>query len=415
MRFALVFPLLFAACSSSSNAPENPATDAGATDSGASDLSTIKMQMDVTVPAGKEIFRCQMVKLPLAIDGDPEIFVQSTAHDYTPGSHHYLVFRTTLTDVPTGLDKPFDCAEGDGVMTKYATGYVFGGQVPKEERKLPDGIALPLKSYEILALQAHYINASSKDLDASVHVEMRTIPKAQVKDRAGIYRMYDPYIHIAPKSAGTAQMRCPVKHDITVVAASPHMHVRGQTETAWLDVGDTKAATPFLTNDDWQHPKEFTGPMAVKAGSFFRFQCAYKNDEDRNVYQGQSATDEMCMLSAFYYPAMPAADEYCFTDADQLGAGTTTCADTTKCVQGCPAGETPRPAPGLTGVDVGPCFQQCIVDSCPNATGPLFKQFACIQANCKTECAPPATDCLSCAVSKCSDSVTACQSLACDK
>jgi hypothetical protein len=44
----------------------------------------------------------------------------------------------------------------------------------------------------------------------------------------------------------------------------------------------------------------------------------------------------------------------------------------------------------------------------------MFKQLACIQKNCATECAPGG-DCVSCAIAKCNDTVTACQSLACDK
>jgi hypothetical protein len=409
MRIALLFPLFVVACSSSS-ASTGPGPDGGT----ATDAATIAMDMSVTAPAGKEIFRCQLQRLPAAMDGDAEIFVHEMKHEYTPGSHHYLVYRTTLTEIPKDLDKPFDCAEGDGVMNKFATGFVFGGQTPKETRTLPDGIALPLKSGEIVALQAHYINASKTDLAASVHVEMHTIPKAQVKERAGIYRMYDPYIYVPAKASATAQMRCPIKHDITMIAATPHMHVRGQTETAWIDTADAPGTTPFLTNDDWEHPKDFQGSMALKAGSLIRFQCAYKNDEDRNVYQGQSSNDEMCMLSAFYYPEMPEEDTFCFTEADQMGAGTATCATTTSCIQGCPAGTSPKAAPGLTGVDVGPCWQQCIVDSCPNATGPMFKQLACIQANCAAECAPGG-DCVTCALAKCKDSVTACQSLSCDK
>ncbi len=402
--------VLVAACSSESTVPR-AAVDAGADSPAdvATSANAIKLQMNVAVPAGKELFRCQLFKLPTSPDG--ELFIGGTSHEYTPGSHHYLVFRTSLTEIPTDLDKPFDCAEGGGVMEKYALGFVFGGQTPKDSRTFPDGAAIPLKSAEVVVLQSHYINAGKTDLNASVNVNLNVIPKSEVKVRAGVMRMYDPYIHIGPKTTATAQMRCPIKKDITVMQAMPHMHERGVKETAWIDPPGAKAAAPFLVNEDWQHPKEFAGQLAVKAGSSFRYQCAYSNSEDRSIHQGQSATDEMCMLTAFYYPAMDPADEFCFTEADWMGAGKASCAESTQCIQKCPPGGNPKPAPGLTGVDVSACWQECIVASCPNASGPLLKQLQCIGSKCAAECA--AGDCAGCALSKCSDQTLACQGLAC--
>lgn len=410
MRSALLASLIVA-CSSESTVPRGAPADAGvdAPADVATNTSAIKLEMKVTVPAGKEIFRCQLFRLPTSADG--ELFISGTSHEYTPGSHHYLVFRTELTTIPAGLDQPFDCAEGGGVMEKYARGFVFGGQTPKESRTYPDGAAIALKSGEIVVLQSHYINAGKTDVPATVTVNLNTIPKSDLKVRAGVMRMYDPYIHIAPKSTATAQMRCPIKKDITVVQMVPHMHQRGAKETAWIDPPGARATEPTLINEDWEHPKEFGGKLEVKAGSSFRYQCAYRNEEDRAVYQGQSATDEMCMLTAFYYPAMAPEEEFCFFDADWMGAGKTSCADSTTCISKCPPGESPKAAPGLTGIDVGKCWQECLVASCPNASGPLMKQLNCVGEKCSAECA--AGECASCALAKCQDQVFACQGLAC--
>lgn len=408
--FSALLVLAAVGCSSSAS-PASPPADSGVAD--APDPSTIHLQMNVTVPAGKEIFRCQLAQLPKTDSG--EIFVSGYSHEYTPGSHHYLVYRTSLTSIPAGLDQPFDCAEGGGVM-KYASDYVWGGQVPKETRNFPSGVALALKSQEIVVLQAHYINATKGDVAATVNVDVHTVTAAQVQHRAGILRMYDPYIHVPAKAASaTAQLRCPVRKDITVFSAVPHMHARGVSHTSWVDAPGSTATTPLLVNDDWEHPKQFDGSLDIKAGSSVRFQCIYKNDTDREIYQGQSADDEMCMFTAFYYPQMSIDDENCFTEGDWMGNGTVSCADSTTCIQGCPAGEAPRPAPGLTGVDVGPCFQSCVANSCPNAAGPMFKQFGCISDKCAAECSGGGSGCVSCALAKCPTEVNACQSLACDK
>lgn len=406
MRVALLAFVGLVACSSSELVPRQNA-DAGADAPVAS--NTFTLEMKVQVPAGKEIFRCQMFQLPPGVDG--ELFVGGTSHNYTPGSHHYLVFRTSLASIPTGLDKPFDCTEG-GAMEKNALGFIFGGQTPKEDRPLPDGVAVALKGGEILALQSHYINAKSTDVEATVTVNLHLVEKAKVKERAGVMRMYNPYIHLPAKADAVARMRCPVKKDITVFQAVPHMHERGLKETAFVDPPGERATAPFLLNEDWEHPTEFKGSLAVKAGSSFRYHCDYRNGGESAVYQGQSATDEMCMLTAFYYPAMDPRDEFCFVDAEEMGTGTASCADSTTCIQKCPAGEAPRAAPGLTGVDVGKCWQECVTASCPKATAPLLKQVFCIGQKCQAECA--AGSCTSCALEKCQTEVLACQGLSCE-
>lgn len=407
MRVALLSFVCLVACSSSELTPRQTAGDAGTDSSVAS--NTFTLEMKVQVPAGKEIFRCQMFQLPPGVDG--ELFVGGTSHEYTPGSHHYLAFRTSLTSIPEGLDKPFDCTQG-GVMEKNALGFVFGGQVPKETNMLPDGVAIPLKGSEIIALQSHYINAKSTDVDATVTLNLHLVDKSKVQQRAGVMRMYDPYIHLPAKADAAAQMRCPVKKDITVFRAVPHMHERGLKQTAFIDPPAERATTPFLVNEDWEHPKDFTGSVPVKAGSSLRFRCDYRNNGEAPVYQGQSATDEMCMLIAFYYPAMEPRDEFCFADAEEMGTGTTSCADSTTCIQKCAPGEAPRPAPGLTGVDVGKCWQECVTASCPKATAPLLKQVFCIGQKCQAECA--AGSCTSCALEKCQTEVLACQGLSCE-
>ncbi len=157
--------------------------------------------------------------------------------------------------------------------------------------------------------------------------------------------------------------------------------------------------------------------MQLKAGTAIRWYCDYNNTSGSTEYfQGQSAaTNEMCMFTGMYYPAMDQASEYCISNMDMFGTGTATCATTSSCIQACPPGSAPTMLGSSTGsADVSDCWQKCLVASCPSASTPLFAQLQCIGAHCQTECSGSGTNCDSCAISNCANEVGACQQAACN-
>ena len=192
----------------------------------------------------------------------------------------------------------------------------------------------------------------------------------------------------------------------------PHYHSRGYGYQAYLDLPSQAPATaPFYTSTDWEHPAAWTGgPMQLKAGTKIRFYCDYNNiGGSAEYFQGQSAaTNEMCMFTGIYYPAMDQASEYCLSDMDKFGTGTASCAATSTCVQTCPAGSAPTGLAGSGTPDVDPCWQKCFVASCPAASTPLLAQLNCIGAKCATECGGTGSGCTSCAIQNCADTVGAC-------
>jgi hypothetical protein len=368
--------------------------------------------MSITVPPATEEFECVAYKLPAPTTGT-EIFMSGWSHHYTTGSHHYLVYRTDLTDIPAGDDTPFDCSEGNGIM-QHAGTYAFGGQVPDETVSFPTGVALPLNGGEVVILQVHYIDATAAPIDASIHVHIATMDPSAVVQRAGLMRMYDPFINVPPNASATAQMRCSTQHDMTVFMAQPHMHARGVMHTSWLDLpGAPPSTTPFLTDPDWEHPTNFMGTMTVPQGSSFHFRCDYQNPNDQTYFQGQSAnTNEMCMLTAMFYPDNPDDDGFCVGDG--YGAGTTTCGQLLTQIQACPAADAPQQNPENAGIDVGPCWQTALAASCPNASGLMFTFTDCLESKCSTQCASTAgSACTNCIAANCLSEYSACNSATC--
>lgn len=372
----------------------------------------ITFSLEGELSPGEEKTLCRYVRMPAAAtDGAPEVFVRGGRHALSEGGHHYLLYRTTKTTWADDMGAVVPCDEHDGVLGNVTT-YVTGGQTPEANADFPAAAALAFRPGEILLLQGHFLNASRVPRRAAVELVLRTMPASAVERRAGVLRFYDPFIVVPPRARARASMRCTIKRDVTLLSAAAHMHARGVAYAAYLDPPDgPPSEAPFYTTKDGLHPTFFVGSMAIRAGSEIRFACDYESTEDRLVTQGPSAArDEMCMFTAFYYPAMSEEDEAC-EDMHGHGTGAASCAATTACLERCPASDRPRFETG--DPRVGECWQQCIVASCPNVTEKLFPQLTCTAERCAAECAEMGESCRACVRERCAPELAACQSLAC--
>jgi hypothetical protein len=354
--------------------------------------------MQLSIGAGTETTLCQFVKMPAG-----KSYMISAHHEYTPGSHHMLLYRTDVTTIDPSLSGVQDCYEGGGgTIMSHVRGVLYGSQEPMGMTMLPDGVGYEIQSEEVLLLQVHYLNATMQPLDSTVKVTLHTVPQ-KVANLAGVLFFYDPFIDVPPMSTATANARCTLPQDITLLGVFPHYHARGVGYRAYLDLpSQPAAADPFYTSTDWNHPAPWTGgPMKIAASTAIRWYCDYDNTSGSDEYfQGPSArTNEMCMFTGAYYPAMDAASEGCFRNMSMFGSGTQACGATLNCFQACPMGTAPSGLGTSAGGNVDPCWQKCFVESCPSASDPLLAELACLKANCQTECA--AGNCSTCAQQKC--------------
>jgi hypothetical protein len=140
------------------------------------------------------------------------------------------------------------------------------------------------------------------------------------------------------------------------------------------------------------------------------------------VVQGPDKLDnEMCMFEAFYYPIIPRenggqAFEDCIQTplpggvGDQFGSGSKSCSESLSCIRSCPPGQAPIIVGD--GVDVGACWQSCMVDSCPTASAPLDALTYCVLEQCASQCIG-GSGCNACVISKCALQYRACQAHYC--
>jgi hypothetical protein len=401
LRF-LAFSVALVACSSSTPVLESPGgADAGSSDAPPGFQHEIVVSMDLTVQAGQEKHTCQLVALP----NDAEANVVSISHEYTVGSHHFVLFTTDLETIPPDLEGQYDCVYGDEPIMAHSRAVLYAAQTPHGESPFPQGVGYPLKAHQVLVLQAHYINTTSQDIHATVRAGFDTAPIETTPQRAGFLVFYDPFIYVPPQASATTGIRCSVPRDITIFAASTHYHQRGTGMKIWMDpAAPPPSESPFFETHDWEHAPNFTGPLTVPAGSFIRTQCEYQNADVAEVFQGpNAATSEMCLFAGLYYPRIDFDFETCL-NISVTGTGTQPCADELNCIKACPPADAPVNTHG--GVNVGPCWEKCVAAGCAGATDAMLPLTICIGNNCAAECA--AGDCSVCVVSKCGAQLDAC-------
>jgi hypothetical protein len=200
--------------------------------------------------------------------------------------------------------------------------------------------------------------------------------------------------------------------------------MRGTDVKVFFDAADgSPGAQPVVESLDWEHPTVLDTELHAQAGSYVRTECRYHGDDHPLVVQGQDKLDnEMCMFIGYYYPMVPresggAAFENCIQTpvpggvGDAFGTGARSCAESLSCIQSCPPGDAPRPADGR--IDVGACWQKCIVDSCASASAPLNALADCVRESCAADCAGGGSSCSSCVIAKCGGQYGACQAQSC--
>jgi hypothetical protein len=293
----------------------------------------LELTMTATIPATSEVEYCQFVTVP-------ETWVTRDAVEFTPGSHHVLVYQTPYPAIPTRKDDGtpvdtrgvFDCS--DGPTNGWSVTKLVGGsqnQTGESILSFPEGIGVRIGG--VLLVNVHYRNGSDAPLPTDVKVKFETTTADRIEHEGDILFLFNPIISVPPGGTSRAHWRCPVHQDITIVNAQSHMHSRGIGFEARVDGG-----APFYVNDRWESvPVQDYEDLTVKAGSVLDYHCDFRNTSGTPVYMGPRTTDEMCMLIGSYYPADPrisnCLDETGKIGGEWIGQGTATCQQTLGCIQ----------------------------------------------------------------------------------
>jgi Copper type II ascorbate-dependent monooxygenase, C-terminal domain len=346
--------------------------------------SPLTFQLSASVAPGAEIYRCRYFVLP-----DETLEVDRFTHRYTPGSHHILLYPTSLSasDVD-GAD--FDCTT---VGDLHQTGLLYGADdKPSGVQDFPEGVGFRFAPRQVVLLEAHYLNATDATLQVDVEVEMRPA-RAKLETLAGNLFFYN-YAVLLPPAPGraTSAMRCEIPAKIELAFASSHMHKRGTHYLATLETdGDD---TVVHESYDWQsaEPTAYVPTLPIDAGDSIEFRCDYMNDRGEYVVEGESAErDEMCMFIASYWPQMsPEAEACAMPGSMPLLDGAAACTETLACTE---------VATDAVGV------QQCLANTCRGSAAALHTFLMCGEAaGCTTD---------TCLAQYCGAEYVACEQASC--
>jgi hypothetical protein len=304
-----------------------------------SGIPDLVFNMTGRIEAGAEAMFCQYVQMPKGA----KTAVPSAESHYTPGSHHFLVFRTTLTSIPAGEDVAHVCGSPGNTVAKLGSsngissaesatgnnGSYYEAQVPNSRRDLPPGVAHVFTPGEILIMTAHYLNTTDAVIDSKIEFRLHLMDPKEVKSEAGTFFLLDTQLNIPAHSEVTFTKSCPITKDINLGLLWSHMHARGYSFKAWTD---DAAATQQLGGDvydqpgpdGWEEPHvqayPADPPVTLHAGSKLTISCTYRNTTTRTFTFGSSAeTAEMCLLHGMYWPRLDSATERCSNGVSMSG------------------------------------------------------------------------------------------------
>jgi len=173
---AVVGVVLLAASGCSSNESSAPAVVPDASVEGGGGLADVTFAMSGHVAENGESFGCLYVQMP-ADRG--KIAVGSAESQFTPGSHHFLVYRTAFKTIPPNGGVAHECTDAEQIAG--ITGSYYEAQQPTTRRDLPPGVAHVFAPGEVLLLTAHYLNTSRVAYDTHVDFRLHTDDVAAVQ------------------------------------------------------------------------------------------------------------------------------------------------------------------------------------------------------------------------------------------
>lgn len=274
---------------SSGGSSSSGSSSGGNPDAGVSTQSVTLTMGPFTVPAGGEVFKCQNFANPF---GGKDTDIKEYEEHMTNGSHHmFAFFAPNATDGAV-----MDCPNGGLEFHPYP----FSAQTPDATLTYPATVGSRVPGTMGFMLNAHFINVTGKDFQATMSVTFHLALPGAVTQYAGVMFMNNVGIVIpATNMPATATASCTVPQDMNVMASASHMHQRA------TDFVATSGSQQLYTTTSWNSPvpAEYTPPVHLTSGSSVSWTCTYVNDTGAPLTFGESAlTNVMCIYSMQFYP-----------------------------------------------------------------------------------------------------------------
>ncbi len=247
---------------------------------------------------GTDVEYCEVVQLPGSPDETFSVSrIEVAMHQF---SHHVIVKAAvpgSETEAAMVVGEREPCIRpqqpfgGDMVD-------VTGAQKPYYSSDWPAGVGRIYHGGQKLVVDWHYYNPTTEPIPARHAINFHVAAPDAVQHVAETFGFYNYAIAVEAGETGATATECTFDKDVLIWSLTRHTHQWGRDVHVW-HAGGQHDGEHLWTSTDWAHDLDYffeDGPMLIKAGEGFGFQCEYENTEDHTLNFGVKASDEMCIL-----------------------------------------------------------------------------------------------------------------------
>jgi hypothetical protein len=247
------------------------------------------------LPPGAEKYTCYHGEIPL----DGEIDVHYYESKMSPGSHHFILYKTATDSSPVGT------MDQTGCLTDFSN-WIYSSAQPHIDLPMPDNVAMVLSAHQRVQFDMHYINTTDKSLH--VQVALNVITAKGSFQKAASLISFNTGIRIPAHGMQTVGGDCTPGNGAKFFYMLTHTHRRGLLATITRVMANGQMGEQLIKSTNWDVPEDKSWVAApyltFAAGEKFHYSCQYMNDLNQVVTAGTSAnTNEMCMAITYYFPA----------------------------------------------------------------------------------------------------------------
>ena len=197
------------------------------------------------------------------------------------------------------------------------TVWTYSADTAQAELALPldDGQGQPvgqqIKAGQAMLLQIHFVNTTAQLQHSSVEILAHTYEIGTAVTPAAPFVVLNDQIKLGPAPSASAATSQTVGGTCSVDPAAKFYRVSTRTFRQGVHTSVKDDTAMMIDSTNWQNPGAVpaTGaPVLAFSTGKLTYQCDYKNPNGYSIKPGDNAaTDEMCVVYGYYFPA-PAAN-----------------------------------------------------------------------------------------------------------
>jgi hypothetical protein len=226
-------------------------------------------------------------------------------------SHHFILYDFSEDAPPSvipSLDLVRDIRNTNGtynIQNLPATlhhVFVAGSQTPNLDFTFPAGVAILLPPDRAYDMNSHYVNKQSVPITGEVHVNLHTVPSAQVLHIAKALNLPNNSLTLLPNQRTTVTKEFLMDQKTYVISLTSHTHKLGEKFVIRIK-GGSRNGEAVYTNTDWHNAKwvPFDPPIVLNAGEGLISEITYNNTTSKTVSFGLTSEDEMGIIFGYFY------------------------------------------------------------------------------------------------------------------